>query len=252
MGKCFLCGKGGTPSAELPKFTYSGEFQLVNEGNKNWKLKLLTGGKLRFTNLGTGINGIDVFCVGGGGGGGYNNNYGGGGGGGYTTTVKGLSIQPYTEYNIEIGAGGPAFTDGGDTSAFSVVAKGGKTGGSDSGGGDGGSGGGGYAGNYAAGGNGGSDGSNGTAGSTSSGIGQGTTTKEFQESSGALYAGGGGGGGQGGGGKGGSGGGGNGGSDSAAATAGATNTGGGGGGAGQLRIAGEGGSGIVILRNARG
>ena len=100
------------------------------------------------------------------------------------------------------------------------------------------------------GGNGGSDGSNGGAGSNTAGVGQGTTTREFGENSGTLYAGGGGGASTSSGGNAGDGGGGAGASSSNAAN-GATNTGGGGGGARSNYTPGTGGSGIVIMRNAR-
>ena len=87
----------------------------------------------------------------------------------------------------------------------------------------------------------------------SPGKGQGTTTREFGESTGTLYAGGGGAGGNGSAqAKGGSGGGGNGAWNGNPQTSGAANTGGGGGGMYYgLTNVGKGGSGIVVIRNHR-
>lgn len=173
---------------------------------------------------------IDVFLVGGGGGGANGGiaNVTGGGGGGYTTTVKSVQITANTEYNIVVGAGGTASNDGGDSTAFEKTAKGGyaATGvANNAKGGNGGSGGGVGAGE------GGIDGAN-AAGK--GGTGQGTTTREFRESTGDLYATGGGG------------------SDSSTAEKnGAPNTGDGGSGSRTVK-AGEGGSGIVIIRKHKG
>lgn len=173
----------------------------------------------------------------------------GGGGGGYTTTVKSVHINSSENYEIIIGAGGAngnGGVRGGTTSAFSVSAEGGYGGASNNGpGGAGGSGGGGS--NGSNGYNGGSDGSAGGGGT--GGEGQETTTREFGESTGILYAGGGGGIGLNSAGLGGEGGGGNGGKYS---SGGAGGSGGGGGSAftGGAR-GGSGGSGIVVIRNAR-
>ena len=246
-----------------PDFTYTGSYQLLNDNDQpisdfpnykgNWKIKFLTSGTFKVTNMNGWDGRIDLFLVGGGGGGGkryqaggaYN---GGGGGGGYTKTVKAITVSPNTSYTITVGAGGSANTNGGTTSAFSNTAPGGKGPTYDSNtyvGGAGGSGGG--HGNTNAGVSssaGGSDGGDGGSGSK----GQGTTTREFGISGGTLYSGGGGGsksaGGEGGGANGAtySGGG----SINAAA-----NTGGGGGGSENPSSAGSGGSGIVIIRNAR-
>ena len=110
--------------------------------------------------------------------------------------------------------------------------------------------------------NGGSDGGNGDPQNAanigidhwgSPGKGQGTTTREFGESTGTLYAGGGGAGGNGSAqAKGGSGGGGNGAWNGNQPSSGAANTGGGGGGMySNLTNVGKGGSGIVVIRNHR-
>lgn len=241
----------------IPDFTYTGDFEIINDSDEpittsqdNWKIRFLTSGTLKFTNLNGAENGIDVFLVGGGGGNMYHAdaNVFGGAGGGYTKTEKGVSVDKDITYDITIGAGG-AGTSGGTTSAFGYSASGGETGGTGTHnngtykGGDGGSGGGGSSttGTPAAGG---SDGGNGGDSLSSGGTGQGTTTREFGDPSGKLYAGGGGGynengnsaaGGDGGGAAGGS---------SASA-----NTGGGAGGNYRFQL--SGGSGIVIIRNAR-
>ena len=250
----------------IPEFTYTGDYEIVNDSDEpitvsqgNWKIRFLTSGTLTFTNLNGAEDGIDVFLVGGGASGGGR----GGGGGGYTKTQKSVSVNAGIEYPIIVGAGGLAPTTsnrvppnaGGATSAFGLTANGGDTstngdypssGGS--GGGSGKVGGAGYSG--------GSDGSSG--GGDVGGSGQGTTTREFGESTGKLYAGGGGGGavttnetssgGAGGGGDGG-------GADANPRPKnGDANTGGGGGGLGNLYSAAtyaSGGSGIVIIRNAR-
>lgn len=246
-----------TVQSYLPVYTYTGAHQLIDDGNYNWRLKLLTSGTLTFSHLGSGASLVDVFLVGGGGGGAgspYGNYGGGGGGAGYTRTD--MVAAGLTAYSIVIGAGGSAGNNssnggaGGTTSAFGVTASGGMGGPGGHNeyvrGANGGSGGGCSAGV------GGSDGSDG-GGNPGGGIGQHTTTREFGEPGGTLYAGGGGGagnrdqldvvfaGGAGGGANGGGWG-----------NAGTVNTGGGGGGVGYTRgSGGVGGSGIVIIRNHR-
>lgn len=249
----------------IPEFTYTGDFEIVNDSDEpitvsqgNWKIRFLTSGTLTFTNLNGAEGGIDVFLVGGGGGTKWSVGgkiHSGGAGGGYTQTGKAITVTTNTPYQIDIGSGGIGAADGGTTSAFGLSASGGGSPAS-SAGAAGGSGGGGYvhanaSGTSASGaGNGGSDGSDGvTAGSGGGGDGgkgQGTTTREFGEENGKLYAGGGAGASNKGGVSpvGGAGGGGNMGSD------GATNTGGGAGNA--LNGTHNGGSGIAVIRNTRG
>ena len=246
----------------IPEFTYTGDFEIVSDDDQpitvsqdNWKIRFLTSGTLIFTSLNGAEEGIDVFLVGGGGGSQGVNVGTGGGGGGYTTTEMAVSITVGTSYDIIIGAGGSGSADGGTSSAFGVSASGGRKN-NGANGGNGGSGGGGYQHAESTGScTGGSDGGNGGNGyGSTGGTGQGTTTREFGDGSGKLYAGGGGGssskgtnypeGGAGGGGKGGRyAGGGNG-------TNGEANTGGGAGGAASNGYT-SGGSGIVIIRNAR-
>ena len=186
-----------------PEFTYTGDYAIVDDSDKaisdfatwtgNWKIRFLTSGTLTFTNLNGAGNGIDVFLVGGGGGGGSSGTYGGGGGGGYTKTIKAVAVHANTTYTIVVGAGGEKESPGGESSIFGASASGGKPGagyGSNDGkGGDGGSGGGAYGSNGAR--YGGTDGSDGEGPDNSRGKGQGSTTREFGESSGRLYSGGG-------------------------------------------------------------
>lgn len=215
---------------------------------------------------------IQVFCVGGGGGGNR-----GGGGGGYTRTSGSISVVPGTSYALTIGAGGSANGGRGGTTSFSnlVSAAGGYGGGiayADNGG-AGGSGGG-AMGIY----RGGAYDCDGSAGASDGakakdnvyytgaaqahtiygGAGQGSTTRAWGSSSGALYAGGGGGGSSNrnyNGGAGGAGGGGRGSSDyTISGTAGTANTGGGGGGGAYNSSSesrsngGNGGSGVMIIK----
>lgn len=248
----------------IPEFTYTGDFEIVSDDDQpitvsqgNWKIRFLTSGTLTFTSLNGAENGIDVFLVGGGGGGGR-----AAGGGGYTKTLKAVKVSAGTAYSIVVGAGGIAGVGnskaggtGGTSNAFGASANGGKANGTASFvGSDGGSGGGAGSAN-GTGGKGGSDGSDGfnrDGTHRDSGTGQGTTTREFGESGGKLYAGGGGGVGTTTPANGGAGGGGAGGNTSSGATSGETNTGSGGGGAANNKAGGAGGSGIVIIRNTRG
>ena len=178
-------------------FTWTGgdgTYQVLDDGNGNWRIKFFSSGT--FTPL-KNMN-IDAFLVGGGGGSGRS--YCGGGGSGYTTTLRSIILSANTTYSIVIGAGGVspasgAGTAGGQTTAFNGTALGGA--GTSSGsktsikpGGSGGSGGGGgsTASNGMAKATGGTDGSNGTDSASTGGIGQGTTTREFGETTGDLYA----------------------------------------------------------------
>ena len=285
---------GGAGGGGLPNFTYTGTSTIHDDGDGNWRIKFLSSGLLTMDrNINT-----DIFMVGGGASGGQipggsTTHAAGGGGGGYTRTET-LMIQRDHSYWIEIGAGGvvgataaeAGYTQPGGateirdgnqsgTAIFSV--SGGDKTVSASNGGKGGSGGGAGASDWSSSGKyagaGGSNGGNGSDDSSSSspntgGVGQGTTTREFGELTGDLYAGGGGGG------QyhtsasgsytapalGGDGGGGNGCTNGIAATNGQANTGGGGGGGSGnaasgnynvIKAAGNGGSGILIIRNHR-
>lgn len=128
-----------TYQAGAPNFTYTGEYEFVNENSSDWKVRFLTSGTLTFVDD---VMPIDVFLVGGGAGGGGpyvgdegKSTAGGAGGPGYNNTVKNVSVTAGTEYNIVIGAGGTAGayskagTDGGVTSAFGESVNGGVKGG---------------------------------------------------------------------------------------------------------------------------
>lgn len=262
-------------------FTYTGEYNVRTDG----VVELLTSGELMFNET----QKIDIFCVGGGGKGGYMANPSiptgaGGGGGGYTKTLKNYDILGGVIVTIGDGSTNFSTTSSiqyGETTSFGSIlsAAGGQSayhtasgeGTNAINGGNGGSGGGSGASTGATvAANGGSDGSNGNVGiinnySPKAGTGQGTTTREFGEATGKLYAGGGGGGitsntlevssgGLGGGGNGarfGS----NGSATTIKAINGKPNTGGGGGGGARYgengATSGDGGSGIVCIRKAK-
>lgn len=268
----FPWGVMGEVIPVTPEFTYTGEYEKLMDTDGGWRIRFLTSGTLKFT----GQKYVDIFAVGGGGGGMPVSTYtgdtytqtvcGGGGGGGYTATETGVTLIAGHEYEITIGAGGAPGASGGTTSLDNIItAQGGQivAGGNQAGNGGSGGGGGSRYKKYTSGsdeiyqgGNGGSNGSDGY-GVINRGTGQGTTTAEFGETGSALY------GGAGGGGnsinstnyKGGSGGGGDGAVQysnvSLRAVAGYKNTGGGGGGGTQNYGPASGGSGILIIRNAR-
>lgn len=272
-----ICGSpvcaGGKPKM---KFTYTGDYVVRKDG----VVELLTSGTIVFLEPKV----IDLFMVGGGGAGGriyQPDNGSGGGGGGYTRTLRQISVSG--SYSVVIGSGAVASTsqsmgatqggassfgnsasvDGGYSATTNYsgddVKRSGANGGSGGGGGMNGDV------TVAGYGLGGSDGANGGHGGYSNaagGTGQGTTTREFGESTGKLYAGGGGGGNSGtssdtvfAGGEGGGG-------DGAnlrrkkTAGVGGDNTGGGGGGGGNSGSlaygtpGGNGGSGIVCFRES--
>ncbi len=188
-------GGGGVPIYGTD-FTYSGDYTLLDDSDGNWRLKFLTSG----TFIPLTAMCIDVFLVGGGGGGlKYYSKSGSfsylGGGGGYTKTAKSIVLTINTEYQIIIGDGGTGAninrnepvttyaTSGGSSSAFNITVDGGQNASNSAiSYGNGGSGGGSTAG---------TDGSDGVVPSgsyASAGKGQGTTTREFGESTGALYS----------------------------------------------------------------
>lgn len=259
--KSYKCKNAKSDDSGNYAIEYDGECKVIDDGNGDWRIKFLEEGEHTLKVNCDNMN-VDVFLVGGGGGGGtgYNKDKkafgsgGGGGGGGYANTQKNVMISG--KYSINIGLGGSSGGGAGNiTSAFGYFANGGE---------------GGYnASDYDAKGQGGT-GSNkggdggygGYSGSAGGSYGNGSTC-EFGEgtSSGCIkgnsyaYAGGGGGHGgrnsgmYGGAGNGGIGGGG------AGGIAGIPNTGGGGGGgrakASDGSYSAAGGSGIVIIRNAR-
>ena len=193
IGKALIAGGGGT--VDRLDFTYTGQY---NERLEDGVVEFLTTGVLKFKKEAA----IDAFLCGGGAGGSpgagssVNDGPGGkGGSGGKTATLLNITPRAQTEYQIVIGVGGTSGNQGGDTSAFGSTANGGtSTAGGSGGGGNG------VRDSVASwrnAGNGGSDGANGGkggGGSVPGGTGQGTTTREFAEATGKLYAGGGGGG----------------------------------------------------------
>ena len=206
-------------------FTYSGNYQVIDDGNGDYRVRFLDSANL--TILQDTI--VDLFLVGGGGGGASSN--GAGGGGGYTTTSAYNTLEADTTYTLTIGAGGATATAGSrsaitQNSLLIAYADGGD-GASGTTGGDGGSGGGVDT-------AGGINGNNGTASSaTTYGMGQGITTCEFGNITGSscntgynLYA--------------------TGGTGKSAGASGAANTGNGGDGG---STGGAGGSGIIVLSN---
>lgn len=192
-----FAGGGAVTAAPIigKDFNWSGgdgTYVVLDDGDGNWRIKFLSSGT--FTPLKDMV--IDVFLVGGGGG-----RTQAGGGGGYTTTVKSIVLGAGTAYAITVGAGGEGKVNGGASSAFGSQALGGYPGYEQriSGdtwyyGGNGGSGGAAFSSDNASGG---VDGGNGNYGSFTfvkyrAGTGQGTTTREFGEATGGLYASGGG------------------------------------------------------------
>ena len=166
-------------------FSYSGSYSVLSDGGLKWRVKFLASGRF---DLYSSLS-IDLFLVGGGGGGTMR----AGGGGGYTKTDY-LVLSPNTNYTVTIGAGGTAGSDGGTTSFHTVSVEGGKGGTYDEKGGNGGSGGS-YTLSSSDDPNSIAGGSNGSDGlyypdwiSYKKGIGQKSTTKEFGETAGTLYA----------------------------------------------------------------
>ena len=217
---------GGAAFNPNTDISYAGSKTVIDDGDGNWRIKFLTSETLTFLKD---PGDIDLFLVGGGGGGGWF----GGAGGGYTNTVSSITPSVGVGYPIVIGAGGAASvggtgSQGGSTSAFNNSVDGGYGGEQTyGGGGQGGSGGGA---SNALGGTDGADGAD--QGSYAGGDGQGTTTKEFAETTGTLYSTGGNG-------------------WNAASNSNDANTGNGGHGGSNSSQQQPGGSGIVVIRNHR-
>lgn len=236
-----------------PEFTYTGDYEIVQDDDTpiadfaswkgNWKIRFLTSGDFTITKM-YGFTGVvDVFLVAGGGAGHsggrvgeVNKGWPGGGGGSGETSTNNAKIKENTIYQIIIGGGGTANGGkGGNTSAFGQTANGGfggygilYGGGENSGrGGNGGSGGG--QAEKHGGSSPGSDGNN--APGSRGGKGQGKTTREFSEPGAKLYA--------------------TGGYGNGNKASGQDNTGNGGNSGPEGGGYGNGGSGIVVMRNAR-
>ena len=157
---------------------------------ENWKARILTSIAVTPKRDAE----VDVFLLGAGASGASRDSsgseFGAGGGSGRTGTFKNVKLTANSKYEIEIGAGGPIASGdeapgkpGGETSAFGHTIEGGgpaTIANYRSSGGPGGSGGAGKGGQP------GTDGSDGTG--ERPGTGQGTTTREFGEPDGKLYA----------------------------------------------------------------
>lgn len=185
----------------LPSYTFTGQHLLLDDGNGNWRIKLLSSGVLEWMSPDALL---DIFMVGGG----ASGTSRGGGGGGYTKTQKKYEIKKGQRVQVQIGAGGASGNsssgNNGGSSSFDTLSIGGGTTGSGNYAGNGGSGGGGSVFNLTSdAGNGGTDGASGggrySVGSANQyhtyagGSGQGTTTREFGDAGAELYSGGGGG-----------------------------------------------------------
>lgn len=237
----------------IPEFTFTGQYLIKDDDDNiiqnpvSWEgdfnIHLLTSGNIRITSFRSLKVPFEVFLGGAGASGSKGKTgecEGSGGGGGYTATHQNITVQLNTDYPVVIGAGGLAENKttgnpGGETSIFGLKAAGGKPGSTANykgTGGDGGSGAGAWNGT------GGTDGANGNPSSDGNGTpgkGQGSSTKAFGE--GTAYANGGHGGGTDYGGQ-----------------SGQPNTCDGGSGAHSYANGpgGNGGSGIIIIRNMRG
>lgn len=180
-----------------PKYDYTGNATLLKDNTEQgwWRIKFLSSGVLTWLSPDAEI---DVFLVGGGGAAGSD-----GGGGGYTKTFKATALNRNQRVQIQIGVGASSNGTGGTTSFGDLSVAGGNKK-------NGGSGGGSISIFYtkpksAYGGAGGSDGADGQSAEceyysnqgktyfSAGGSGQGTTTREFEDSGAELYSGGGGG-----------------------------------------------------------
>lgn len=194
---------GGKKKSNVPAFAYTGKYNVRDDD----VVELLESGEITFVEDGV----IDVFMVGGGGGGksssgSSDQGYGyAGGAGGYTRTVRRINVAANTNIPVTIGAGGATSDNGepGGASGFNTFSVSGaeripSTGYTQAATTKGGSGGGGGVRSNSDYGAGGTDGNNGESGypinSSAGGNGQGFSTREFNESTGKLYAAGGGGG----------------------------------------------------------
>ena len=124
MGQVMMVRRGDGASIWSPAYayTYTGNSRLVDEGDGDWSIRFLTGGE--FTSHQDVA--IEAFVVGGGGAG---NRMGGAGGGGYSTTATGIAVSGGLAYPIEIGAGGASSgAAGGNSTAFNCTGNGGNGG----------------------------------------------------------------------------------------------------------------------------
>ena len=119
MGQVMIIRRGGMAPKGAPTYIYTGSSQLFDEGDGNWSIKFLTNGTFTSNEAAT----VQVFVVGGGGAGSQN---GGAGGGGYSTTTSGIAVLKGVAYPISIGAGGKSSgAAGGSSTAFNCTGNGG-------------------------------------------------------------------------------------------------------------------------------
>ena len=95
----------------LPQLSYTGQSEVVDDGDYNWRVKFLTSGNVTFNRA---PGNVDVFLVGGG----ANPSGNDGGGSGYTQTYYAVQLDA-EKYQVEIGSAG------GTTNAFGCSAEGG-------------------------------------------------------------------------------------------------------------------------------
>ena len=99
----FNIGGRPDPAAMMPEFSFSGRYDLINDGVKdgvqNWRIRLYESGSLTFNRT---AQEAEVFLVGGGGGGAAG---GGGGAGGYTR-MGSIALEPNPTYHVTVGSGG--------------------------------------------------------------------------------------------------------------------------------------------------
>lgn len=124
----FVQGGGGPV---VPDFTYTGEYQLLNEDGGNWKLYLITSGTFN-----SNVDMLVDICLIGGGQAGQRSNYvtpGTCGNPGSLLTNKNIVIQAGMQYQVNIGSGGGITTAigsfglaGGNTEGFGLTALGGQ------------------------------------------------------------------------------------------------------------------------------
>lgn len=130
-------GPRGKPKAkQLPKFTYTGSYERLyttrQDGTVDWELVLKTSGTLTFQKV---VPSVDVFLCGPGANGGsaYHNQStnqyvgGNGGAGGETASYNAIPVTAGTAYGITVGTTGTA-TSGFGKSAASGGGEGGGTG----------------------------------------------------------------------------------------------------------------------------
>ena len=99
-------------SGSSPIFTYTGNCQIINDGNGNWRVKFISNGTLTVSNPFD----VDLFLVGGG--------AGNGGYGGTNSVKKGIELNSTRSYTVTIGAGS---TSSGGTTVFGDYSTAGGT-----------------------------------------------------------------------------------------------------------------------------